>query len=118
MCGSGVMRTSPLKSSIAVVQASRSCRHVHRTGAANALAAGAAEGERRILLALHLDERVEHHRPALVQIDLERVVARVLAAVRIVAVDLERLDPAGAGRLVGPALALDDAVLGKCEFSH
>jgi hypothetical protein len=75
---------------------------VHRAGAANALAAGAAEGERRILLALHLDERVEHHRPGLVEIDLERVVARILAAVGIVAVDLELLDPAaGCRRLVG-----------------
>jgi len=50
------------------------------------------------LFALHLDQRIEHHRAALVEIDLERVVARVLAAVRIVAVDLELLDPASAWR--------------------
>ena len=38
---------------------------VHRAGAADALAAGAAEGQRRIDLVLDLDQRVENHRPAL-----------------------------------------------------
>ena len=97
MCGSGVIRTSPLRSSIAVVQA-RPLRavHVHRAGAANALAAGAAEGQRRVDLVLDLDQRVEDHRPAVVEIDLERVVARILAAVGIVAVDLEALRPLAA----------------------
>src|SRR3546814_5720482 len=51
--------------------------HVHRAGAANPLAAGAAEGQRRVLLALDLDERVEDHRAARVEVDVERVVARI-----------------------------------------
>jgi hypothetical protein len=51
MCGSGVMRTSPLQSSIAVVQARPLLAvHVHRAGTADAFAAGAAEGQRRVLL--------------------------------------------------------------------
>jgi hypothetical protein len=68
-----------------------------------------------ILLALHLDERVEHHRPGLVEIELERVVARIFAAVGIVAVDLERLDPAGAGRLEVRPLPLITLFLGSAN---
>src|SRR3546814_1975761 len=37
---------------------------VHRARSANALAARAAESERRILIGLDLDQRVEDHRPA------------------------------------------------------
>jgi hypothetical protein len=51
---------------------------VHRAGTANALAAGAAEGQRGILLVLHLDQRVEHHRATFVDIDLESIVTRIL----------------------------------------
>ena len=43
---------------------------VHGAGAADALAAGAAEGQRRVDLVLDLDQRVENHRPAGVEIDL------------------------------------------------
>jgi hypothetical protein len=113
MCGSGVIRTSPFTSSIAVVQA-RPLRpaDVHRAAAADPLAARPAKGERRILLRLHLDQRVEHHRPAAVEIDLERVVARILAAVGIVTIHFERFDRARVRRrLVDAALALDPAVL-------
>src|SRR5258705_300931 len=53
--------------------------HVHRAGAANPLAAGAAKGEGGILLGLDLDQRIEDHRPAAVEIDVERVVAWILA---------------------------------------
>ena len=42
---------------------------VHRTGAADAFAAGPAEGEGRVDLVFDLDERVEHHRPAGVEVD-------------------------------------------------
>src|SRR3546814_19414189 len=48
---------------------------VHRARSANALAARAAESERRILIGLDLDQRVEDHRPAIVEINLENVVA-------------------------------------------
>src|SRR3546814_3278697 len=50
--------------------------HVHRAAAADALAARAAKGQRTVLLALHLDKRVEHHRPAFLQVYLEPVEMR------------------------------------------
>src|SRR3546814_3680230 len=61
--------------------------HVHRAAAADALAARAAKGQRTVLLALHLDKRVEHHRPAFLQVDLEPVEMRIVAAVGAVAID-------------------------------
>src|SRR3546814_1443139 len=64
---------------------------VHRARSANALAARAAESERRILIGLDLDQRVEDHRPAIVEINLENVVAGIFARIGIVAVDLETL---------------------------
>src|SRR5204863_8195686 len=92
--------------------------HLHRAGAANPLAAGAAEGERRILLGLDLDQSVEDHRPAAVEIDLEGIVARILAAIGIVAVDSEAPGPLRAGGS-GIRLALPDpAVLREREFGH
>jgi hypothetical protein len=42
---------------------------IHRTGTAYALAAGAPEGERRIDLVLDLVQRVQDHRPAIIQVD-------------------------------------------------
>ena len=46
-----------------------------------------AQAARQVFL--HLQERVEHHRPGLVEIELERVVSRILAAIGIVAIDLD-----------------------------
>src|SRR3546814_15804350 len=93
--------------------------HVHRAGAANPLAAGAAEGQRRVLLALDLDERVEDHRAARVEVDVERVVARIFARVGVVAIDLELLHAGRPGRsLVRAPLALDLAVLRKREIGR
>jgi hypothetical protein len=40
---------------------------VHGAAPADALAAAAAEGERRVLLVLVLEQRVQHHRPAVGQ---------------------------------------------------
>src|SRR3546814_8974000 len=57
--------------------------HVHRTAAANALAARAAEGQRRILLALHLDERVEHHRAAFFGIRSDEHTSELQSLMRI-----------------------------------
>ncbi len=62
---------------------------IHRAGAADAFPAGAAEGQRRIDLVLDLDQRVENHRTAVVQIDEERVDAGISAVIRVPAVDLE-----------------------------
>ena len=64
---------------------------VHRAAAADALAAGAAERERGVDLVLDFDQRVQHHRPALVQVDLVVLHAWSVAAVRVPAVDREGL---------------------------
>src|SRR3546814_17430547 len=81
--------------------------------------AGPAEGDRAVDLVLDLDQRVQHHRAALVEIDLERVHARVFARVGIIAIDLERLDVLRfRSGLVDLALLVDLRVLGECEFSH
>lgn len=67
---------------------------VHGAGAADALAAGAAEGEGGVDLVLDLDQGVEHHGPALGEVDLvalEPGLRRGLVGVP--AVDRERLRP-------------------------
>ena len=72
---------------------------VHRARAADALAARAAEGERRVHLVLHLDQRVEHHRAALVHIHLVVLHLRLGARVRVPAIDGESFPVAGGRRL-------------------
>src|SRR3546814_6165070 len=62
---------------------------VHRARTADALAAGAAERQRGVDLVLDLDQRVQDHRPAAVQVDLVGVQARILVVVRAPAIDLE-----------------------------
>ena len=91
---------------------------VEGAGAADALAAGAPEGQRRVDLVLDLDEGVQDHRPAGLEIDLEAVEPRVLAGVRVVAVDLEGLDLLRAGRRLPGLARLDLAVAGKGELGH
>jgi len=91
--------------------------HVHRARSADALAAGAAEGQGRVDLVLDLDERVEDHRPAFVEVDGVLVVARIGAGVGVVAVDFEGPKPLAFFGL--PVAAAGDlAVLGKGEFGH
>ena len=91
---------------------------VHRATAAHAFAAGPAEGQGRIYLVLDLDQRVQDHRPALAQVDLEGVEARVFAAVGIPTVNLELSDPGGARR-GGEGLAFFDLGIGRQrEFNH
>ena len=65
---------------------------IHGAGAANPLAAGAAEGQRLIDLVLDLDERIENHRPASVEIDFIGVDARVCRVVGRPAIDAEAFD--------------------------
>ena len=74
-----------------LAQASERVRavHIHGARAADALAAGAAEGEGRVHLVLDFDQRVEHHRPALIQVDLVVLHFRLRARVRIPPVDGE-----------------------------
>jgi hypothetical protein len=69
--------------------------NVHGARAADALAARSAEGERRVHLVLHLDQRVEHHRSAIVQVDLVLLHLRLCARVRIPAVDGECFEVSG-----------------------
>src|SRR3546814_7134331 len=91
---------------------------IHRAGAADAFAAGAPEGQRRIDLVLDLDEGVEDHRAAAVEIHLEAVDARVGAVVRIPAVDPEGLGVLRIGWL-RPGLADTDlGIGGKDELGH
>src|SRR5208282_5872746 len=71
---------------------------VHRARAAHAFAAGAAKGQGRVDLVLDLDQRVQDHWAAVVEIDLESVDDRGFTVVRVPAVDLEPTRPRGARR--------------------
>ena len=71
---------------------------VHRAGTADSLPARATEGQRGVCLVLDLDEGVENHRSAGVEIHFVGVESRVRPEIRVVAVHLETLDaPALAG---------------------
>jgi hypothetical protein len=84
----------------------------------DAFAAGAAEGERRIDDVLNPDQRVEHHRPAIVEIDEVGVHAWVLPVVGIPAIDAV-LAWIPAARQPSPRLTCGDLrVLGKRELDH
>ena len=48
-------------------------------------------------LVLDPEQRIENHRPAVVEVDVESIEARVCAGIGIVAIDLERLKPRRAG---------------------
>jgi hypothetical protein len=61
---------------------------VHRVGAANALAAGAAEAQSRVHR-LELVQRIEQHALAAIKLDVDRLHARLGIGVGVVAVDLE-----------------------------
>ena len=91
---------------------------VHGAGAADPLAAGAAEGQRRVDLVFDLDDRIQDHRAAIVEVDEIGVHARVRPVVRVPAVDLELAQVGGAFGL-RPGLALGDLrIRGKGEFRH
>src|SRR5690606_42057182 len=70
------------------------------------------EGERRIDLVLDLDDGVQNHRPAGVEVQLEAVDPRRLAVLGIPAIDLEGLHALGAGRGLD-GLALADLGVGR-----
>src|SRR5690606_9489246 len=65
-----------------------------------------------------LDQRVQDHRPALVEVDLVGVGARVLAVVRVPAVHLEGAHARRPGGRLEVAALADLRVLGEGEFSH
>jgi hypothetical protein len=79
------------------VQASQLVPSIHGAGAADAFTARAAKGQRWIHLVLDPDQRIENHRPAIVNVDAERIETGIAAGIRIVAIDLERLHPLRAG---------------------
>lgn len=56
---------------------------VHRARAADALTAGSSEGERRVDLILDLDQRVQYHRTARVEVDLVGLHVRLRLAFRV-----------------------------------
>ena len=93
---------------------------VHRAGPADALAAGAAERQGRIDLVLDLDQRVENHRPAAVEVDVEAVHARRLAGFRILAVDAELPQARGARRrrVMPPRPVRVTGIRGQSELCH
>src|SRR5690606_2607692 len=66
--------------------------NIHGAGTANAFAAGTAESQRLIDFVLDLDEGVENHRPAFVEIDFIGVDARIGIVIRRPAIDAETLD--------------------------
>lgn len=74
---------------------------VHGARAADALPAGAAEGEGGVLLVLDLEECVEDHRAAVVQVHGIGRQVRLLLLIGIPSVDLEVLDPLRLGRWGG-----------------
>src|SRR5690606_16795272 len=91
---------------------------VHGAGAADALPAGAAEGQRRVDIVLDIDQRVQHHRPAFGEVDFVSVDARVAVLVGVPAVNAELarlLRPGGRG----VRLALDAAgVFRQSQLYH
>ena len=91
---------------------------VHRARTADALAAGPAEGQGRVDLILDLDQRVQDHRPALVEVDLVGVGPRVLAVVGTPAVDLELPDTGRTGGRREVLALVDPGVPGEVEFGH
>lgn len=73
---------------------------VHGAAPADALAAAASEGERRVLLVLDLEQRVQHHRPAVGEVDLVVLEVRLRRRrVRVPPVDREGLHVGGGARL-------------------
>jgi hypothetical protein len=60
---------------------------------ADPLPTRAAEGQRRIHLVLDPEQRIENHRSAIVEVDVESIEAGVRVEIGIVAIDLERLHP-------------------------
>lgn len=68
--------------------------NVHSAAPADTLAATPPEHERRVVLVLDLEQRVEHHLARLVQVQLVVLQPRLLRrVVRVPAVHLERLHP-------------------------
>ena len=91
--------------------------NVHGAGAADAFAAGAAEGQAGVDLGLDLDQGVKHHRAAVVHIQPIGVDARVGAVVGVPAVDAKSPQVGTLG--FGPGFTSRDAgIFRQGEFDH
>ena len=84
----------------------------------SALAAGAPESQRRIDLRFDPDQRVQHHRPAIVAVDIVSVDARIGAVGRVPAVDAEFRRLLGARRLRPGLAGGHRGVFGESELDH
>src|SRR5690606_34114146 len=92
--------------------------HVHRARAADALATGAAEGQRRIDLVLDLDERVQDHRTALVHVDPVSIELWLAVLAGYPAIDAH-FRPAAVFPALVPGMSLCDArVCGQPKLNH
>lgn len=84
---------------------------VHRTASADSLSATPSEGQGRVGLVLDADERVEHHRAGLVEVERVLLHVRLLGGfIGVPSVDLELLDASSRVglRLQDVLLVLDD----------
>jgi hypothetical protein len=80
---------------------------VHGAGSADSLPATPAKGEARVLLVLDLDEGVQNHRTAIVQVDRIRAEVGLLVVLfRVPSIDLKVLDALFGRRLVDGALEI------------
>ena len=79
--------------------------YVHGAGSADSLAATPTKGETRVLLVLDLDEGVENHRTAIVQVDrIGAEVGLLVVLFRVPSIDFEVLDALFGRRLVDGSL--------------
>ena len=79
---------------------------VHRTRTAYAFSARAAEGQRGVDFILDLDDRVQHHRAAVIEVYFETIDGRIGLVIWTPAVDTKYLDIFGAsGGFEGLAFA-------------
>ena len=62
---------------------------VHSTGAADAFPTGAAERQSRVLLVLNLQQHIQNHRTAVIQVNLIALHSWFFTCIRIPAVDFE-----------------------------
>ncbi|QTK80385.1 hypothetical protein AT6N2_C2837 [Agrobacterium tumefaciens] len=91
---------------------------IHRAGTTNAFAAGTAQRQRRVDIILDVEKRIENHRPAIIDIDVKGVDTRVLAVIRVPAIDAVFAHILGAIRLRPDLAFVDLGILGESEFNH
>src|SRR6202035_3529379 len=93
--------------------------NVHRTGAADALAAGAAKRKGCIDGRFDLDQRIEHHRAAAAEVELEGIEPRPLRCIRIEPVDAKAPRGARARRSpVHASVTVDARIARQKKLRH